>query len=60
MTGIATGTATLNASQRAKTLVAMECEVAWLAYEEGLLDVVGGESAATTEPVSMPLAAPAA
>ena len=46
--------------QRAKTLVAMECEVAWLAYEEGLLDVVGGESAATTEPVSMPLADAAA
>ena len=36
------------------------CEVMWLAYETSLLDVVGGESAATTEPVSMPLADAAA
>ena len=41
--------------ERAKTRVALECEVMWLAHEEGLLDVVGGESAATPEPVSMPL-----
>jgi hypothetical protein len=44
----------------AKRRVEAECEVMWLAHEEGLLDVVGSESAATTEPVSMPLAAPAA
>jgi hypothetical protein len=46
--------------ERAKTRVALECEVMWLAYETGLLDVVGGESAATPEPVSMPLADAAA
>ena len=46
--------------QRAKTRVAMECEVMWLAYETSLLDVVGGESAATPGPVSMPLADAAA
>ena len=46
--------------ERAKTRVALECEVMWLAHEEGLLDVVGGESAATPEPVSMPLADAAA
>ena len=43
-----------------KRRVEAECEVMWLAYETGLLDVVGGESAATTEPVSMPLADAAA
>ena len=34
--------------QRAKTRVTMECEVAWLAYEEGLLDVVGAGPAVTS------------
>ena len=53
-----------SAKRRAKRRVARrvdaECEVMWLAHEEGLLDVVGGESAATPGPVSMPLADAAA
>jgi hypothetical protein len=34
--------------QRAQGRVAMECEVAWLAYEEGLLDVVDAGPAVTS------------
>ena len=49
-----------SAKRRVARRVDAECEVMWLAYETGLLDVVGGESAATTEPVSMPLADAAA
>ena len=38
--------------QRGKTRVAMECEVAWLAYEEGLMDVVDTKADGETVPLA--------